>query len=198
MENKNKEMSKSEHKQFVYGNVAARLARNENDIKYIPASLDLLAKDLGLGDKAEGFVQGAYASEKGIQTAITVYASKYEKEIGKLNVSSLFSEYSSVLAGAPEGVKSKIKTAFDKYGGENWGKLQNIISKASFIANGKYPEGTFSEEDKKKAGETVTKYQDFIQAQEMLDSYKFEESRAKAVEATKKKDLESLVKADKE
>lgn len=194
MVNQNQNQPKSEHKQFVYGNVAARLAGNENDIKYIPASLDLLAKDLGLGDKADGFVQGAYASEKGMQKVIQVYAGKYEKEIGKLNVSSLYSEYSSVLAGASSEAKNKIKAAFDKHSGENWGKLNKEISKANFIYGGKAPEGVFNEEDKKKAEETLRKYQDFIQAQGMLDSYKFEESRAKAVEATKKKDLESLVK----
>ncbi len=182
-------------REFAYANVAGQLAQSKRDAGYVTVALDKLVDDMNVPSQyIDGFKQGAFASEKGIQTSINAYSNTYHEEMGKLKVKDVYSWYESTLKDAPENGKEKTKAVFDKYGEENFGKLRNEISKASYILNGEAPKDTFSEDDMKKAEKTLEKYKDFKDALIFVEKYKFEELRVNVIEKSRKSELENLVK----
>jgi len=180
----------SNFERYGYGALAGRLLRSNP--KYANGSLDVLAGEegLNLGEDAVGFIRGTQASKEGVETAISVYAGKFEEERGRLKPSELASWYDSVLEGLDEGDKDTIIDTLGKYD-ETVGDLTMKVTKAQKVLEA--PEA-FGKIEVSKANGTMRKYGEVLSVISMLDEYVFERMRPVAVEATRKRSLEALAK----
>ena len=80
--NKNKN-TMIEFNKYVNGELAANMLRNRTDFKYVKGALDVLANDLDLSEEAKGFIEGAYRSRQGIETASMVYAKMHNDGVSE-------------------------------------------------------------------------------------------------------------------
>jgi len=180
---------------YQYAGLAASLARSEESVKYVSGALEVLAGDKGLklGEEALGFIKGTQASEEGIKTAINVYNKKFQEERGKYKPVDLAKWYDSVLSGLEYTEQAKISIALAKHN-ETLKDISEKVRKATYIINYKAQDDLFTSEQRSEAKETIEKYKDVLDVMATLDNYKFEELRSNAVEATRKRSLEDLVK----
>jgi len=180
---------------YQYAGLAASLAKSEEGTQYVPGALQVLAgeKGLKLGEEALGFIRGTQASEEGIRTAINVYNKKFQDERNKYKPVNLAKWYDSVLSGLEYTERTKILIALGK-NNETLKDISEKVRKAAYIIDDKAPENMFTPEQRSEAKETIEKYKDVFNTMAVLDNYKFEELRSDAVEATRKRSLEDLVK----
>jgi len=180
---------------YQYAGLAASLAKSEEGTQYVPGALQVLAgeKGLKLGEEALGFIRGTQASEEGIRTAINVYNKKFQDERNKYKPVNLAKWYDSVLSGLEYTERTKILIALGK-NNETLKDILEKVRKAAYIIDDKAPENMFTPEQRSEAKETIEKYKDVFNTMAVLDNYKFEELRSDAVEATRKRSLEDLVK----
>ena len=180
---------------YQYAGLAASLARSEEGAKYVSGALQVLAGDQGLklGEEALGFIRGTQASEEGIKTAINVYNKKFQEERGKYKPVDLAKWYDSVLTGLEDTEKKKILVALKKHD-ETIGSISEKVREAMYTLSDTAPKNMFTSEQKSEAKETMEQYDGVINLMATLDNYKFEELRPDAIEATRKRSLEDLVK----
>ena len=180
---------------YQYAGLAASLAKSEEGTQYVPGALQVLAgeKGLKLGEEALGFIRGTQASEEGIRTAINVYNKKFQDERNKYKPVNLAKWYDSVLSGLEYTERTKILIALGK-NNETLKDISEKVRKAAYIIDDKAPENMFTPKQRSEAKETIEKYKDVFNTMAVLDNYKFEELRSDAVEATRKRSLEDLVK----
>jgi hypothetical protein len=177
----------TEHEKFQYGKLAGKLlSENPN---YARGSLDVLAGDLGISDAAKGFIEGAYASEKGLEVAAKVYSKSFDDEFGKLKTSEAYSWYEPTLEGVDASEKDKLKNAFTKED-LDLNSVQKEYQKAAFTLQA--PEGMFDDKAKNAAKDTFKKYQEIMALKESFDQYKFEALRDRAVKAAGKREFKDL------
>ena len=181
--------------QYQYAGLAASLAGSQEGAQYVSGALEVLAGDKGLklGEEALGFIRGTQASEEGIKTAINVYNQKFQEERGKYKPIDLSKWYDSVLTDLEDTEKIKILTALEKHD-ETIKDISEKVRKAAYTISDKAPKDMFTPEQKSEAKETIEKYSGVINIMATLDNYKFEKLRIDAVEATRKRSLEDLVK----
>ncbi len=177
---------------YAYGALAGRLASSEENSRYAPSALEMLAgkKGLNLGEEALGFIRGTQASEEGIKTAINVYAGKFEEEKGKYKPIDMASWYDSVLKDLDKADKDKIVSTLGKYT-ETIGAIMKKVVKANHIVKGKGT-GANTPEQVSDAEKTMEKYQHAMIIMQTLDNYKFEGLRSDAVSEFRKQDLKGL------
>jgi hypothetical protein len=178
---------------YQYGALAGRLLASKENARHAPNALEILAgaKGLNLGEEALGFIRGTQASEKGIQTAISVYASEFEKKRGQYKPSDFAKWYAPVLADLEKKDKDKILGELSKHN-ETLKNITDKVSKAAYITNDDAPEGLFSDKQIEDAKKVMEKYSKLMFTLKVLDDYKFEALRADAVDETRKKDLKDL------
>jgi len=178
---------------YQYAGLAKRLF-TEKDVRYVPGALEVLAgKDgLNLGEESLGFIRGTQASEEGIKTAINVYHAKFEEERGKYKPADLITWYNSVLSDLNPEERETIAKTLGEYK-ETIGEIKKKVEE--FMYKLKAPEGIkdkFTPEELSKAKEALKKYEKVLTVMEILDTYKFEELRPAAVNATRKIELKGL------
>ena len=102
---------------YQYANVAARFASREEDAQFVPSALEKLVSGFGIDkDLIEGLKQGTMASEEGIKTAVGIYAEKYQKSLGNLNVSEFYDvRYPTLKSILGEAKATEAKETFEKY-----------------------------------------------------------------------------------
>jgi len=158
-------------KTYSYGAVAGR-ALKDGDANRANVSLDKLVEDMFKGeeDKLDGLLAGIYATEKGTQTAVSVYASKYQNALANLTVSNLWN-FSGDLSDKYIGdLKSKATEEVGKFGDVEFGKIQEKYLSAKEIVDSKTK--NFSKEKKEKAEKDVKKYEKvMITIQTLEDAY---------------------------
>ncbi len=179
---------------YQYAGLASRLIGSEESARYVPGALEVLAGKggLNLGEEALGFIRGTQASEKGIETAINVYHAKFEEERGKYNPGDLIQWYDSVLGDLNTEEKETIGRTLGEYK-ETIGEIKKKVEE--FMYKLKAPEGIkdkFTPEELSEAKEALKKYEKVLTVMEILDTYKFEELRPAAVNATRKIELKGL------
>jgi len=184
--------------QYQYAGLAASLAGSQEGAQYIPGALEVLAGDKGLklGEEALGFIRGTQASKEGIETAINVYNQKFHDERGKYKPIDLAKWYDSVLTDLEDTEKTKILTALEKHD-ETLKDIKKKFKIALRVVESQEDDDLkdeYTPEQRSEAKETIEKYKDVLDVMATLDNYKFEELRPDAVETTKKRSLESLVK----
>lgn len=180
---------------YQYAGLAASLATSKEGAKYVPGALQVLAGDQGLklGEEALGFIRGTNITKEGIKEAINVYYQKFQDERNKYKPVNLVDWYDSVLNGLEYTEKGKILIALGK-NNETIGSISEKVREAMYTLSDTAPKNMFTSEQKSEAKETIEKYKDVLDIMETLDNYKFEELRSDAVEATRKRSLEDLVK----
>jgi len=178
---------------YQYGALAARLLASKENSRHAGSALEVLAgaKGLNLGEEALGFIRGTQASEKGIQTAIGVYAGKFGEERGKYKPSDFAKWYAPVLGDLDKEDKAKILGELNKHN-ETLGKIEEKFKKAAYITSDDAPKGLFPDKDIEHAKKVIEKYGNLMYVLQALDEYKFDQLRADAVNETRKKDLKTL------
>jgi hypothetical protein len=157
----------------------------------VPGALEyLVGKDgLNLSPEAVGVIAGATANEESINTTLEVYLKAYNETKNNTPVSELLNWYSSVLQGTSSDAK-KVQDAILKYGNKTYGAIRKEIENAQWKLDD--PNNNISDAEKAKAKETLEGYKHYIDAMTFLESYRLEEMRPKAVEISKRRNLEKL------
>ena len=179
----------TEFEKFKYGELAQRFLGSEESAKFVDGALLVLGKDLGLGDDAEGFIEGALASEEGTAKAAEIYSTSFNKGFNTQDASKM-DWYNGTLAGLSSEEQDKFKKVFSDQSGKTYQKIQEEFSKAAYTIRA--PKGMFSDTDNDGPKKTVEKYQKFLGVKENLDDYVFEGLRGKAVDASRKRNLKDL------
>ena len=188
--NEKKETTKSFNDKFAYGILAQRFLRNKETADYATGALDILAKEgLGLSEEAKGFIEGAYSSQEGIETASNIYAGNFANEMGKAKPSELTSWYNPVLSSIEDADKKTILSTLSKQT-ETVADIEKKYMEAQYKTNA--PKGMFKDEEVTKAKDTLKNYNEFFQVKGTLDNFKFESLREKAVNATRDRKLTGL------
>lgn len=188
-EKKQEKKNINDFSKYQYGVLAGQFMKDRKTQAYVPGALDMLSSDLKLGEDAIGFIEGTYSSAQGLQKASEIYSGLFEKKISEYKPSEVLDWYNPVLKGLGDEAKSAL---IDKFSTDStFGEIQGKIEKNSYILQA--PGSLFSEKDKVKAKEELEKLEGFNQARGFLDSYMIESLRPKAIEASKKKTLDSMV-----
>ncbi len=154
-------------KRYRYGSLAHALLET-GDVAGINESLNALAKDLEIGDKAEGFIAGSMASEQGINAAVGVYAKKRTKALESSRVEELGEYFKPYVEYADAESVKKIQTTLAKYSGKTLGEIKKIVDNANVILKGKdkYP---FKQEEIDKAKKTAEEYAPLFKILDTVD-----------------------------
>ncbi|MDP3987454.1 MAG: hypothetical protein Q8P81_04485 [Nanoarchaeota archaeon] len=177
---------------YQYGALAGLLAGSEETKRYAPSALEILAgsKGLNLGEEAEGFVRGTYASEKGLETAIKIYAGSFMEKKGEYTPSDLAGWYSDVLAGLSDEEAGRITQYLGEYA-ESLSSINKRVSRANHILEGKNTDAN-TDEQVREAEKVMEKYGNLLNIISVLDRYKFEKLKPTVIDAARKKDLKNL------
>lgn len=184
----------SSFEKYQYGALAAQLYASKENKRYASSALEVLAgeKGLNLGEEALGFIRGTQASEKGVETAINVYASKFQEKKGEYTPSQLIGWYEHLLNGLDNKEKEKIVETFKEHD-ETLKNINKKLQKASHIAEGEDIENLYTKEQISDAKKTIEKYQKLMITLQVLDKYKLESLRPEAVNTARVQDLKGLV-----
>ena len=185
---------------YQYANVAARLASNEQTAQFAKGGLEKMIGDFEniLGDKKgilDGFKAGAFASKEGIETALNIYAGKYQKALGGLNVSEFYDlrlkTLTSILGEEKAG---EAKTVFEKYEDKTIGAIKKKYQQAITIANDR--SDLFDEEKKEEAKKTIEKLTPIYNVIGLLEDRNYEQLMPGATKSVYKEMIsEALEKA---
>lgn len=179
-------------KAYQQGLVAANLARTEESMQYIPGALINLAKDVNLSGPATMYEEVCNATPGANQKLIEIAAERYNQEKKKVNLGELFDWYTEGIIDKVSEEKAKeIKGLFGEYLDKTIEDIEEEIADAGYTLNKRT---NSSEEDKKTARENIEQKKELLGKLNLLESYSLEKGRQRAVEATIKPTLESLVK----
>lgn len=172
-----------EFEKYAFGALAKQLYER-GEKAYAAGALEALAgKDgLDLGEEAQGFIQGAYASENGIQTAIQIYQQTFAEKRGQEKIKDLFSWYNPILGNATSQQSANIQTIFDV--DETLGDVTNKVLEAQHILSS--PQGMFNQAEIDAAKDTANKYQGVVELLGQLDNFMYEDMRPVAVSRARK------------
>jgi len=165
------------------------------DIHSAGKSLDRLVDALGLGEDAGALLRGTQASERGVATALSVYAEKDSERRGNLRISELpdfygeaFGEYVS------EGDADAVRELFTAYDEETYGDLMKSFSRAQTIV--KNPAG-FSDEEIEEAKIAIQKYKPVRIAVDVFERYELRKMTVEDIDVeVDKEKIHSLVAAE--
>ena len=176
---------------YQYGALAAQFLK-EKDTGSVNGSLEMLVgKDgLNLGKEAEGFIRGTQASEKGIQTAVSIYLGAFEEARGEYSPADLTGWYSGVLSGLGDEESGRITQYLGKYK-ESWKEISGKVIGANHTLKGAGT-GANTPEQIAEAQKTMEKYSGVFNLIGDLDRYHFEKLRPKATEKARMNELREL------
>jgi hypothetical protein len=168
---------------YQYADVAARFASKEEDTQFVPSALEKLVSGFNVDkDILEGLKQGTFASAEGIKTAVSIYAAKYQKSLGTLNVSEFYDVRFSTLKSLLGEEKAKeAKEIFEKYKGQSVASITKKFEQANAILKDKT--GLFDEEKKAEAKKTEEKLKPLYMLIQTLEERRFEELRNDATKS---------------
>ena len=175
---------------FAYGGFAGSILNSKESNQYVTGALDALAEKLNLGEDSKGFIEGAYASKEGVQKAASVYSNIYQEKISESKGSDLVNWYTGSLQGLEDSEKSKIEGILTAHGNETLKEISAKIQNASYVLRA--PEGMFDETKINEANETLGKYQNFLEIQNKLETFKMEDFRPEAVIKSRQRSLKDL------
>ncbi|MBT4257832.1 hypothetical protein HOD88_01455 [archaeon] len=181
---------------YKYGMIAAKLASSQDGAKYVTGALDVLAKNgLHLGEEAQGFISGAYASQEGIKTAIGTYAGQFVEQRGKTTPSEFLAQYGGVLKGLEPEEKERIEAVFS----DETTTIAKITAKYDEamgviqFAEGNPKSKLITQEQVVAATKTRDRYAPLVEAMDKVEQFGLHEAgRSAAVEASRKRSMGGL------
>ena len=178
---------------YQYAAVARLMSQSKENKGYAVSALEMLAgsNGLNLGEDADGFIAGAKASEKGIETAINIYAGKFQEKRGEYKPAELISWYNPVLSSADPEDAEKIKAELAKYD-ETYADIESKYTEAVHLVEGLKKGIEYTDEQKSNAEKTIQKYNDVMILMQELDNYALEELRPEVVKTERKSKLKGL------
>ncbi len=178
-----------EMKKFQYGGLAGRFL-SEKDLAGAKGSLEGLAKDLGFGPELQGFIEGTFASEKGIEKAVGTYMAKYQEFKGKSTVKELGTYYDQLIDEYLESKSPEAKAELDQYQTEAYGDILRKVTQAQEKIKSKT--GNFSQQDKDDAQKVLDKYNKVVAILETMEEVTFDKLATGVTKNVRKKELQSL------
>ena len=168
---------------YQYANVAARFASKEEDAQFVPSALEKLVSGFGIDkDMIEGLKEGTLASKEGIETAVQIYAGKYQKALGTLKVSEFYDvRYSTLKSLLGEEKAMEAKVTLEKYSEQSIASINKKFEQASYILKDKT--GLFDEEKKAEAKKTLEKLGAVYNVIQLIEQRRFEELRNDATKS---------------
>ncbi len=182
------------YQRTMYGGLAGYFTGRKEDQKHVRGALEVLAgKDgVDLDEEQLGFMKGALSTKESTQNTGKIYARQYLQALGTQKVSDLAKFYAPILSGIDGKAVARIGKVLEKFGDETRRSIENAFGKAQYVLEDQF--GVFSDEQKADAQETIKKYEPIMAVFATLDEYTFEGLRPKAVDRTRKSDLEALAK----
>lgn len=192
-------------KLYQYGNVAARLASNEQTAPFAVGGLEKLTTELkealkekGLDENLlNGFHAGTMASEEGIGAAIQAYNGDYETALGKLDITDFYDlRFEQLKYALGEEKAGEARAVFEKYKGQTVGSIREKVAEAKYTLSPKAPKGMFNDKQKAEAKETIEKLKaisNLIELPEMINYEKLMPTATK--EAYTRQITDALAKA---
>jgi hypothetical protein len=179
---------------YQYADVAARLGSSEETAPFAKGALEKLVDSFGVDKEIlEGLKAGTYASEEGINTAIGIYAGKYEKALGSMNVTEFYDTRSGILKSILGDEKAnEAKAVFEKYKEQTVGSIKKKVSQAQMISKDKT--GYFNDKQKEDAKKTIEKLGSIMTLISLLEQRNYEELRNGATKPTYKETFGELLK----
>ncbi len=179
---------------YQYADVAERLGSNKETAPFARGALEKLVDSFGVDKEIlEGLKAGTYASEQGINTAIGIYAGKYEKALGSMNVAEFYNVRSGILKSIlGEEKANEAKAVFEKYKDQSVGSIKKKASQSDMILNDKT--GYFNDKQKEEAKKTLEKLGPIISLITLLEQRNYEELRNNATKSTYKETFTELLK----
>ena len=175
---------------YQYADVARKLLSNKETAMFASGGLEKMVGDFEkiLGDNKEildGFKAGAFASKEGTETAINIYAEKYQNALGKMNVSEFYNLRLKTLTSILGDEKAEeAKTVFEKYGEQTVGSIMKKFNQAQ--AKLKDETGLFDEKAKEEAMKTIQKLSAISTLIHLLEDRNYEELMPGATKSTYK------------
>jgi hypothetical protein len=183
-------------KRYQYANVAARLLSNEEDAHFAKGALEKLLDEMSPADKgiAEGFYQGAFASEEGIKIAAKINAKKYDNARGKLSIGEFYEVRFNIIKSILGEDKAKeAKTVFDKYSEQTVGSILKKVAQADEKIQNK--SGIYNEKEFEEAKKTLDKLKYMNNIINLIEQRNYEELRNGATKNTYKELISESLKA---
>ncbi|MAG78995.1 hypothetical protein CMI40_01315 [Candidatus Pacearchaeota archaeon] len=145
-----------EPERYQYASVAAQFLKNK-DVKSAGKSLEKMAIEGGMSEDLLPLMKGTTTNPREVEDAIEDYNGRYEKLLGKKNITYMFDKYEPIFTDyLGEDNKNILKEDFDKIKKETYGDVQNKFEKAMEIIESET--GNFSEEQKEEAVKILKKY----------------------------------------
>jgi hypothetical protein len=179
---------------YQYADVAFRLYSNKADAQFAPSALEKLVNNFGVDkDVLEGLKAGTFASKKGIETAIGIYAGKYQKILGSLDVTEFYNTRYNILKSLLGDEKAnEAKSVFEKYKGQTVTSITKKYSQAQAIL--KDQTGLFDEKKKEEAKKTFEKLAPITNLINLLEQRNYEELKNGATKDSYKKMITEALK----
>jgi len=176
---------------YQYADVARKLLSNEETAMFASGGLEKMVGDFEkiLGDNKgilDGFKAGALGSKEGTETAINIYAGKYQNALGKMNVSEFYNLRLKILTSIlGEEKAEEAKAVFEKYGEQTVGSIMKKIKQAEAKLNDET--GLFDEKAKEEATKTIQKLVPIHTLIHLLEQRNYEELMPGATKSIYKK-----------
>jgi len=183
---------------YQYADVARKLLSNKETAMFASGGLEKMVGDFEkiLGDNKEildGFKAGAFASKEGTETAINIYAEKYQNALGKMNVSEFYNLRLKTLTSILGDEKAEeAKTVFEKYGEQTVGSIMKKFNQAQ--AKLKDETGLFDEKAKEEAMKTIQKLIPIHTLINLLEQRNYEELMPGATKSIYKESIADALK----
>jgi len=185
-------MTKEDIQRYRYGGLANALLKSE-DLAGVQESLNLLAVDLGLGDEAKGFMDGAMASEQGIATAAGVYAKKRSKALEESTIKDLGEYFNDYIGYVNAENAEKLKGVLGKYSDKTLGEIKKKVDRAEYVLKGK-DKYAFKPEEIEEAKSIVRDYKPLFEILGTVEQAEMDTLIPKVRKKVTKKSLEKIAK----
>ncbi len=178
---------------YQYANIAARFSTSEETAPFAASALEKLISGFNLDkDVLEGLKAGTFASKEGIETAINVYAGKYQKALNSFTLPEFYEvRFSTLKSVLGEEKANAAKEFFEKYKDQTIGSVIKKVSQAK--AKIEDQTGLFDDKAKEEAKKTLEKLNPLAKVISFLENRKFEEMRADATKSAYKENLTQLL-----
>ena len=173
------------------------LATSMEEEDLVRAALEEQVHSFGWNeDEAEGVIEGALASDKGIKTAVSIYAGKYQDALYSLNFRELFDAYDDTLRdflGDDSEEYERARNTAEEYREQNYGDVAKAVKKAQAqVKNAKALGLSVDEVDSAK--ETLERHARVMNVLAMLERNKLEALRPQVVRRATKRGLKDILK----
>lgn len=182
-------------KYYQYGGLAEKVMENHPEL--VGGSLEMLADDLDAigADKGRRELFKKYGSDPNVAgPIIESYAKPYKDALGNLTFGELFEYYKSNFLGEYVGDEliTKYEAKFKEYEDTKVSSILDAFGKARYALDAEKYGVKISDEDKKKAKETIDKYKKILGVFNLVENAKINKLTAGVYKKTLKNTAKEL------